>query len=223
MTGHYGADEASWARRTYRRARHRFQHLVKRLDRRLRQRAICDEYGTHLPLLEVICRLHPPRLTLEFGMGLNSTGFLLDQSELLVSVEHNATWYRRVVQRLPRKACVFAPILWRDEHVEDILDLLASQHFDLALVDGPGASRVQCALALLARAGFVVVHDTEAACYGWTPLFTSARRDGVHFYTDRRAIPWTSVFSSDLESLRNVVKLVQGDDADIDRLFPAVR
>jgi predicted O-methyltransferase YrrM len=217
------ANRPSLARRVYRRARREFQQYGKWLERKWRQRAIREEYGTHLPLLQALCSIHRPRLAIEFGMGLNSTGFLLRQAEMLISVEHDPTWYGRVVRRLPHSDCVLAPVLWRDAQVEQILSLLADQRFDLALVDGPGPSRVPCAQALLSRAGFVVVHDTEAACYLWEPLFNGRCPAGVHFFTQREAVPWTTVFSSDLAGLRTVVGYLQGNHDDIDRVFPPVR
>lgn len=205
------------------RTRHEYGKLSRYIQRVLQRRQINQEFGSHIDVLKAVCGICRPQLTIEFGMGLNSTGLLLGQSDMLFSVEHNAKWYSRVVRRLPRPPCVLVPILWRDEHVEDMLELLADQRFDLALIDGPGRSRVKCAQRLLSRTRFLVLHDTEATCYDWEPLFDQFLQQDVHFFTSRKAIPWTTVVTSDLDDLQMIVQLLQGDEADVDQRYATFR
>ena len=207
------------------RVRRRYKQLRKWVQRRLRSSAIMREYGSHLPILEAIAAQSGGRMALEFGMGVNSTGFLVDRFEVVFSVEHDPRWYRRTLLALESRdgTGVLIPVLWRDEHVEKLLQYLATERFDLALIDGPGHTRVSCARALLDRAEFLVLHDTEAVCYGWERLLDSEAIRPYPFYTFRRQVPWTTVVCSDERKLDVLIERFGGDGADKSVYYPPIR
>lgn len=206
------------------RIRHETTAWRKRLDRRIHFAAIVEEYGTHLPILDAILGPHPPGVALEFGMGLNSTSRLLRHSRLLFSVEHNPAWYDRTLKSLRKEHFpgVHAPILWPTESVEDFLDQTHGLQFDVALVDGPGASRVACARALMGRARFIVLHDTEAVCYAWDSLL-SKPIPGHSFFTFRRVLPWTTVLCRDEGPLDELIRRLGGDPGEKNCYYAPVR
>jgi hypothetical protein len=201
-----------------------YGRFAKGLQRRLHSRELLEEYGSHLPVLGALCELFPPRVALEFGMGMASTPYLLDHAQLLVSVECDRTWYKKTLRQIgPAKEC-FAPVLWPDEEPQGILALLGTQVFDLALIDGRGRSRVPCARMLLGRCRFMVLHDVDGVFYKWEEFFSSAEVVGhEHFFFSRRRLPWTAVVAADKGDLSRVVEAC-GDDVDeIDRFYAAVR
>lgn len=146
-----------------------------------------DPWGSHFPILAAcVARTRGP--VLELGCGWYSTLLL----HLLCSS------YRRLVSVETNMGCFDQFVDLRTEHhefrfVENWDNFPLDQtEWDVAFVDhAPGERRVIDIGRLKGHARFIVVHDTDAACYGYERIFPSFR----YRFDYKRAVPWTTVVS----------------------------
>jgi hypothetical protein len=148
-------------------------------------------------VLDAVFPVYSPAVCLEFGMGFSSTPYLLGKSRLVVSVEHDRRWYAKTLQGVQARGCVHLPVLWPSPNVFDFAALARGWRFDLVLVDGPVASRVSCVTMCLAQADVLVLHDTDASCYGWEEALKYVEAAGRAHVTVRTRVPWTTVVAND--------------------------
>lgn len=147
--------------------------------------------GTHFPVLAAAAaRTQGP--ILEMGAGEFSTPMLhlicLPSRRRLVTVESDAAW-------LAQYKDLETP--WHSFHhvkegEEDAFSLIDQIYWDVAFVDHrPGERRVDEIARLRDKALFIVVHDSEAECYHYEPVFETFphRVDWKRFGT------WTTVVS----------------------------
>jgi len=154
-------------------------------------------YGSHIPVLEVVCDHLRARTALEYGAGNFSTPWLLQHIERLTTVELKGEWLDKVRTGLSAEA----QARWRAIPTNDELSLFLEPGLvtkcDVALVDG-GDYRARAAivqvLALVGAAKAIVAHDSERLefCYDrvWLP-------DGWVCVRVEGDMPWTSVFTAD--------------------------
>lgn len=161
-----------------------------------------DAYATHLPLLAAcVHRTRGP--VLELGSGDYSTPLLhalcsrsieSEAPRTVVTLDSDAVWLARYDDlRTPWHAIELVTD-WaaRDFRVVERARACADRIWSVAFVDhSPGEQRVASIERLRNLAQWIVVHDTEAACYGYEPLLSSFK----YRYDDRRQSTWTTVLS----------------------------
>ena len=118
-----------------------------------------DPYASHLPILRAMVASLRPKKVLEFGAGLHSTPFFLQDPELtrIVSVEADNDWRRRIAFRCDDQRLV----LRVDRRV-------APEYFDLVLIDDGtcAAERLETIHFVLAGPHPpVIIHDAEVPEY----------------------------------------------------------
>jgi len=149
-------------------------------------------YGTHLGVLRYLLDNFDVRRVLEFGVGRYSTTFFLSRGVFLTSVDTDENWLKRFRKIGARNHRL---ILHPNDNVQLVLcGVCKDDEYDLALVDGPRATRWICVNELIGRARIIVVHDTDAISYGWHRISVP---DNFRKLDYRLSVPWTSVITAD--------------------------
>jgi len=142
-----------------------------------------DAYATHLDVLAAtVVRTTGP--ILELGMGEYSTPLLramrLDRP--LLSLEVDAGWFERF-KKLAGDGHECRLVTNWDE-----IDL--ATHWGMVVLDhAPAHRRIIEGRRVAAWADMVLIHDTEALCYDWRPLW----REYDWIYTYEKHANWTSL------------------------------
>jgi hypothetical protein len=146
-----------------------------------------DNYSTHLPMLVNFVK-KTNGTVIEFGMGDFSTPALhaICEGRMLESYDNHPDWTERFGYMRSENHVVKYVDNW------DSLDL-SGKHFSVAFVDhAPGERRIVEIERLKDIADFVVVHDSEAACYGYEPYFAMYK----YRYDDKSNSTETTVVSN---------------------------
>jgi len=148
-----------------------------------------DPYGSHIPTFDRIFAKNNIKTVLEFGGGDHSTPYFIEKGCTVHSIEmQSEEWYNHIVERNPTAMVELA--LGKDAWKE-IFDGSFNDHYDLIFVDGHLDSRPECANWAKNHTDIIVLHDTEAHCYGWQRLELS---DWIK-YEDTENHPQTQVYS----------------------------
>jgi len=126
-----------------------------------------DPYGSHIPTFDRIFAKNKIKTVLEFGGGDHSTPYFIEKGCTVHSIEmQSEEWYNHIVERNPTAKVFFdlGKDGWRN------LIPILSDHYDLIFVDGHLDSRPECANWAKNHTDIIVLHDTEAHCYGWQRL-----------------------------------------------------
>lgn len=163
--------------------------------------------ASHRPLLWRVLEAVPGPI-LEFGMGLESTPYLVrysaERERELVSVESNADWYTKAhdavrVQRQEGPFWTSTLVADYDHFYAPSLGLLERQ-YGVALIDHGPVARRRVDLGLLANAvDVLVVHDSNQQCYKWdVPRFGNIFGRFRYRYDDILTLPnrWTTALSN---------------------------
>lgn len=124
-----------------------------------------DSWGTHVPALALALQ-HTTGNVLELGCGDYSTPLLhaLRGERLVLSVDSNPEWVARYQNlHAPGKHHVVSIADW-DRFFREQME----RPWGLALVDhAPGDRRAADIAKLVNVVEVLVIHDTDASCYGW--------------------------------------------------------
>ena len=133
------------------------------------QQAI-DENGEPLPWVTysfidfIKGRLNRDLVVFEYGSG-SSTLFYAQRVKRVVSVEHDQSWYNKIVGTKPSNAeMIFTQLSTDGEYARKAATL--NEKFDIIIVDG--RDRVNCckySLDALTPRGVVVLDDSERSAY----------------------------------------------------------
>lgn len=109
-------------------------------------------------------RLHKSLTIFEYGSG-NSTLFYAKNVLKVVSVEHDAEWYEKIVkEKAPNAEMIFCKLDTDGAYSQKAVSL--NQKFDMIIVDG--RDRVNCckhAVNALSETGVIVLDDSERISY----------------------------------------------------------
>lgn len=144
--------------------------------------------------------LSQPRV-MEFGAG-GSTIWLAAQVRVIITIEHDSTWHKRIQTYLQKHAKKKNwDLIHHSRPYYSLCDKYPKEHFDLVLVDG--RDRVDCIRSsrkLLKPGGVMMVDNTERKRYvqqgleklmeGWPK--TSALQEGPHPYDGFELKGWTT-------------------------------
>ncbi|KKN46756.1 hypothetical protein LCGC14_0669800 [marine sediment metagenome] len=152
-------------------------------------------WGSHAPVLALAASLTTGPV-LELGAGDWSTRLLHlmcgAHGRRLVTVETEAKWLEKFEELRTD---------WHELHLVgrqewDGFKLLEQIHWGLAFVDhAPGDRRIVEIARLQHRAELVVVHDSEAACYGYEPYFKKYK----YRWDCKIMRPWTTIVSNKVD------------------------
>ena len=130
-----------------------------------------DNYGVPIPWVTysfidfIKDRIKKEHSVFEFGSG-NSTYFYARYAGMVVSVEHDQEWYKKIVDTKPENAeMIFTELVTDGDYCR--MPLKLDTQFDIIIVDG--RDRVNCckqAVAALTPGGVVVLDDSEREFYG---------------------------------------------------------
>lgn len=152
--------------------------------------------ASHLPALELFVKEFGVKKVLEFGMGMYSTPFFVDNCEAVTSIEmQTPEWFERMTQELgDRDNWTPYLMLSQEEGKRVVRDLACewldetNEKYDLALVDGHAWTRVNVAHRLMTkeRSPIIVLHDTEPTdeiekTYRWSKLYVPPEYVWVDF------------------------------------------
>lgn len=122
-------------------------------------------YGSHIPVFQTICKYIQIKNAIEFGMGIFSTGFLLDNCEYLTSIEMQENrWCEDMILKFKKYKnwnAFFIPneLCFNDFNPKD---------YDFCLVDGIASTRaVTVNYFMQGGTETIMAHDTESTWYGW--------------------------------------------------------
>jgi hypothetical protein len=157
-----------------------------------------DAYATHVPVLDAIFKFRNIDTVLEFGMGNNSTPFLVKKCQSsVISIEMQQTvWYETMVSQDLFNNKKWSPILCLGPHAIFENKDIMNRSYDLVFVDGHGDSRPECINHFFGKSNIIVAHDVEAECYRWN--LVNLPEDYRKFYYSKLD-PATAVYSNDLE------------------------
>lgn len=160
-------------------------------------------YGSHIKPLQFIFQHIIVTNAIELGMGMYSTGFLIDHAKALTSIEmQERKWYDIMLTKLPKSN--WHPICELGD-LQFMVHIPVAQIYDFALVDGAAATRAAAVNYFLEAALQVVVaHDTESSWYGWHHVRVP---DGYYAHTFKTVAPWTTVWTRD-EKLIKALKVL---------------
>jgi hypothetical protein len=146
-----------------------------------------DPWATHIPVL-VSAVSNTSGAVIELGCGDYSTPVLhlLCKDRTLISAESDEKWLMQFMDLSSKTHNFF--------HVNDWANFKQiDQSWDVAFVDhAPGERRKYDIERLRDKTRFVVVHDSEAACYGYESVFATFK----HRIDYKRYNTWTSVLSN---------------------------
>ena len=127
-----------------------------------------DPYGSHIPTFDRIFAKNDIKTVLEFGGGDHSTPYFIEKGCTVHSIEmQSEEWYNHIIERNP--TAIVELCLGKDDW-KNLFDGSFNDHYDLIFVDGHLDSRPECANWAKDHTDIIVLHDTEAHCYGWNRL-----------------------------------------------------
>jgi len=122
--------------------------------------------NTLLIVLEPIIKKLKIKTVLEFGCGYGTTPFFGELVESVTSIEmQNDEWYHKVKEKCNNEKHDIYLLLGSTGGIEFMKN--ENKRYDLILVDGHGSSRPEVINEAVNFSDIIVVHDTEAPCYGW--------------------------------------------------------
>ncbi|MBI4081034.1 MAG: class I SAM-dependent methyltransferase [Candidatus Lambdaproteobacteria bacterium] len=151
-----------------------------------------DAAGQPIPMIAYPCfellkrRVRSEMAVFEYGSG-NSTLWWAARCKKVVTVEHDASWYGRLADRIPPNVtALHVPVDASGAYCRKVLDYRGA--FDIVMIDGMDRERVACAkngLEALTPAGVMVWDDSERERY----------REGFEFLHARgfRRIPFVGM------------------------------
>jgi hypothetical protein len=150
-------------------------------------------WSTHQPFLEAYTRRTSGDV-LEFGIGHGSTGLLRhilsDSDRMLVSIEDNLEWFRKMKSIYPERANHRYIYLQPKEDGSHWKDFLASythpNKISIAFIDqSPWEARVWTLEALLDKTEYCMIHDADYFCGG-------PDKPGMLGHITDATLPWTN-------------------------------
>jgi len=157
-----------------------------------------NDYSNHIHFFTKLFEYKKFKSVFEYGCGLGSTPFFLDNCKRVVSVEmQEEEWYNKVKKELlshkhGRKLKLHCKIS------DDSFNFIKSENemFDLVFVDG--IFRGDCINVCLELGyKYIVTHDTEDKVYpyGWDKINLP---DGYLRYDFKQYGNWTTIFTDDI-------------------------
>jgi len=130
-----------------------------------------NPYSNHIHFFIKLFELRKFKSVFEYGCGLGSTPFFLDNCERVVAFEmQSEQWYEKVKKELqPKYGNKLEIHCLIGEGGFDFIEH-STERFDLVFVDGHGSSRPECInTAFKLGYKYIVTHDTEDKVYpyGW--------------------------------------------------------
>lgn len=148
--------------------------------------------STHLPVLKDIFDFRPIKSVFEFGCGLYSTKFFVDNAEQVYSVEmQSKRWFDKIKSEIASPKLSLSCFLDVKEVLQHFEDL--NRNFDMVFVDG--IEREQCINQSSQRSSIIVRHDVGGWFYRRYIKNLKISSD-YKFIVYKKMKPYTGVFTS---------------------------
>lgn len=160
-----------------------------------------NRYASHLPLLKNLKTLTDYQTVLEFGCGLYSTKFFVENCKQVWSVENmHEDWASEVRSKIKGSNVIYLKGL---EAVESFRHSKAN--YDLIFVDG--TNRQECVNVSFGRTPLIVVHDLgfKQIKTGW---LRSVKKNDYKLFVTYYANPPTALFANDSELINKLDKKI---------------
>ena len=151
-------------------------------------------YSSHLEILDFVFKNVKVKTVFEFGCGLYSTNFFVDNAKKVTSVEmQSEDWYNKVKSEIKSRKL---DISYKPGPQDAITSFVASdKKYDLVFVDGHEASRIDCVNASFDKATTMVIHDTND--FFIRHMFRAINfKNDFQFINIRKNYPATGVFTN---------------------------
>jgi len=135
-----------------------------------------DQHGNPIPWVTysfidfIKARIKKEHAVFEFGSG-NSTYFYARYAGKVISVEHDESWFKKIIAAKPENSeMIFCELKPDGDYCRMPLQL--KQQFDLVIIDG--RDRVNCckqAINALTPTGIIVLDDSERDFYNEASMF----------------------------------------------------
>lgn len=117
-----------------------------------------NKYATHLPILQYIFKTVQIKTVFEYGCGLYSTRFFIDNAEKVESVEmQDEKWFQRIYNEIDSKKLTLSLMIGENDAIQYFKSL--NKKYDLIFVDG--IARENCIKESFHKSDIIVVHDTN--------------------------------------------------------------
>lgn len=163
-----------------------------------------NEYGTHLPILEVVCdtleKSGSNSSIYEYGMGMFSTKLFEKRFHDVISVEmQDESWFLKMKNEKMGENVQLYCFLGATAAIDFFKSI--NKCFSCIFVDGHGATRWQCINEAFYKTDIIVTHDTETFGYHWNRV--KLPKDYVWIdIIDYN--PWTSVITRNADLISAV-------------------
>lgn len=146
---------------------------------------LSKEYTTHIPMLIKTVQA-TNGIVIELGAGISSTPLLhwLCLDRKLITYEETEEYFNFAKKFQSRNHSIRFIENW------DNLDI--KEHYSVVFIDQGVDSRAKTALYFKDIADYIVLHDTEAPCYGYDKIWDKFK----YRYDWKYCRPWTSVVSN---------------------------
>lgn len=150
-----------------------------------------NAYATHLPVLKKVFGYKKYSDVAEYGMGLYSTLFFIENCERIQSLEmQSAEWYNKIISEFGNKKN------WIHAYSPSP-DSRLRKKLDLVFVDGHGDSRPECVNAAIElNIEVIIAHDTEEKGYGWERIKLTDAYSSIEIKDNESGVQ-TTVYSTD--------------------------
>lgn len=158
-----------------------------------------NDYTNHIHLFSKLFEYKKFNSVFEYGCGLGSTPFFLDNCNRVVAVEmQDEIWYNKVIDKLKHKYGDKLELHCKIGAENFNFIKRTDVNFDLIFVDGHGGSRPEC-INICFDLGYeyIVTHDTEDKVYpyGWERINVP---NGYYRYDFKEYRNWTTLFTKDV-------------------------
>lgn len=164
-------------------------------------------YGSHIePLLFIFNNIPKPRKAVELGMGNYSTPFLLENCDILLSVEmQEESWFNETRNTYSNHTRWISAL----DLTEDAYLRINLEDVSFALSDGHGSTRPEAVTHFMKHGvETIVAHDTESTWYGWERIPVEVERDYFKYMFTKIA-PYTTVWTKNAK-LIEALKALDG-------------
>lgn len=153
-----------------------------------------DGYATHLPITKMVVEYLNAKDIIEYGVGHNSTAYLLGVAQRLTSIELSLEWMARVEASALLHTCKWERVVCDDERLT-----LATimRPCDLVFVDGGNhihRKDIAQAFMVMQTAKAIIAHDAERMEYAYDHMYLP---DPWIYVRVEDQQPWTAVMTKD--------------------------
>jgi len=184
--------------------------------------------GTHLPVLHSVLEVFKPKGIMELGAGLRSTPFLYNYENLLISIESNLEWLKKVEPYVPLRDKfkfiyhnigygIHAKTKYKQipsevskECINFYFSFIEKYDLDFLFIDHVSGLRVTALIELFNNFLIVAYHDAQHPGYYYEKFLEINSSDYLHFMFESLGV-YTGIlihnkYAEKIEMFNNALK-----------------